>query len=101
MKKKHKMYRGDLMSKLPSIYKEKITTKNNNKKYCYVTNKEDIKNEILNLFKSQSLHNLKVLIKTPLKEYRTYIYEYNNEFIKTIQNEKISLDDIVSIKRIS
>ena len=99
MKKKHKMYRGDLMSKLPSIYKEKINIKDNNKKYCYVTNKESIKEEIKEL--SKSFYKSKFYIKTKNKELETYIYEYKDNYLRTIKNEKISLDDIISIKRIS
>lgn len=85
------------MSKLPSIYKEEIKVKSNNKKYCYVTEKEDIESIIKDLLKNPR----KVLIKTTEKDITTYIYDYKDNYINTIQNEKISLDDIISIKRIS
>ena len=89
------------MNKLPSIYQDKMQKKTNNKKYCTVINKEEIKNEINNLFKGPSQrYNTKVLIKTPIKEYETIIYDKRGNDLITMQNEKISIDDIIFIKRI-
>ena len=89
------------MNKLPSIYQDKMKTKSNNKKYCTVINKEDILQEINNLFKDPSQrYNNKVLIKTPIKEFETTIFDKKGNDLITMQNEKISIDDIIFIKRI-
>ena len=90
------------MKKLPSIYKEKIKLKNNNKEYCYIKNIDEIKNEINNLFKEPGpIYDKKVLVKTPFEEFETYLFRKRENELITTKDEIIKIEDIISIKRIS
>lgn len=90
------------MKILPSIYKESIKKKNNNKEYCYIKNIEEIKKEINNLFKEPGpIYNKKVLVKTLFEEFETYLFSRRENELITTKNERIKIEDIISIKRIS
>ena len=93
------------MKKLPSIYKNTSTTKDNNNKICYIThhNKKETINDILNdIFNGYQIpYHIKVQITTKNKIMNTYLTARGNNYILTIQNELIKLSDIIEIKRIS
>lgn len=89
------------MNKKPIIYEDKLKSKTN-KNYCYVTKIEDIKKEIDNIFNSLGpLYQKRVWIKTENKEQETYLLRKDENSITTFQKERIPIDDILSIKRIS
>ena len=90
------------MNKKPIIYNQDINKNNTNKKYCYVRKEEDIREDINNIFDSLGpIYNKKVRITTQEKELDTYLMKKDENYIFTYQNEKISISDIISIKRIS
>lgn len=90
------------MTKLPSIYKEKISSsKQHNKTTCYVTNKEDLAKELDIIFDNKPLYYQKVFIETPFKTYHTRIIERRENELITMNKERIPLQDIQTIKRIS
>ena len=91
------------MNKLPPIYKEEINTrKEHNQTICYVQEKDNIKEQINNLFKDISpMYLHEVLIKTPINTWKTRIQDVTEEEVITINKEKIKLKDIEMIKRIS
>ena len=79
-----------------------IKKSNNNKKQCTVINKDEIIKDINNLFNDLGpIHTKKVLIETPVKAIEANIYKKTDEYLFTMKNEKIAIDDILSIKRIS
>jgi hypothetical protein len=96
-----KFYKGDKMRKLPSIFKNNEVPKQHNVEYCLVLEKTDIKRKLDNLFEELGpIYKKRVLIKTKDREFETYIIKRYNGFIKTVENNIISENDIESIKRI-
>lgn len=93
------------MNDLSNVYKSNINKEiNNNKEYCYLQNRKDdeVNLELNNLVNSLGpLHGKKVIIKTSLREFETYIYKINKESIMTKELEVIMKKDIINIKRIS
>lgn len=81
-----------------SIYKNIIDKDiNNNQEYCYLKNITN--NKINNLFNDISnIYKYKVSIKTPNKEYITHLIGKNDKYVVTYKDEKIFLDDIISIE---
>ena len=96
------------MKNLPKLYKnENNITTNNNKKVCYLE-KEQKKlvteelNSIFNDLNKQNINNnIKVFIKTKKNSYETSIIIKTKKDIITIDDEKIPIEDIIYIKRIS
>lgn len=96
------------MKDLPKLYKnENSIITDNNKKVCYLE-KEQKKlvmeelNSIFNDLNTQNINNnIKVFIKTKKKSYETSIIIKTKKDIITIDDEKIPIEDIVYIKRIS
>ena len=96
------------MKNLPKLYKnENNSTTNNNKKVCYLE-KEQKKlvteelNSIFNDLNKQNINNnIKVFIKTKKNSYETSIIIKTKKDIITIDDEKIPIEDIIYIKRIS
>ena len=97
------------MKDLPKLYKnENNIITDNNKKVCYLE-KEQKKlvteelNSIFNDLKNPKKlnNNIKVFIKTKKKSYETSIIIKTKKDIITIDDEKIPIEDIIYIKRIS
>ena len=89
------------MKKLPKIFKSEKKPKSHNKEYCFVKEREPIKEEIDDLFNSLGpIYRKRVLIKTKDQLIDTYILKRSNGIIKTINNNTILEDDIESIRRI-
>ena len=92
------------MKKLPKLYKN-YNTSNNNKNYCYLKNIEDNNtttdelNKILNI--SKHIYDIKYEINTKDKKYITYIISKTKDAIYTLEDEKILINDIISIKKIA
>lgn len=93
------------MNKTSNIYKCSIDREiRNNKEYCYLENikENDINKDLDKLFNSLGpLYRKKVIIKTKLREFETYVYKRNKETIMTKELEIIPIKDIISLKRIS
>mgnify|MGYP007069953061 CR=1 FL=1 len=90
------------MKKLPTIYKQEYKSFHNNQKICYVTNQDEIENKVNMIFDALGpIQYKKIFIQTTTKEYNTYIINKTDKELITIQNEKIPIQDIISIKRIS
>ena len=99
------------IKKLPKLYKnEKLNIKNNNKKICYVERKDNSKNnnnnnnrETINkIFNGIGRpYNVKVYLQTKDLSKETSLLAKNSEFIITIDNEKIPIDSIIKIERLS
>jgi len=97
------------IKKLPKLYKnEKINIKSNNKNICYVERKDTIKsnsnirekiNEIFNGIGHP--YNIRVYIQTKDFSKETSLLAKNSEFIITIDKEKIPIDNIIKIEKIS
>ena len=96
------------MKYLPKLYKnENSIITDTNKKVCYLE-KEQKKlvmeelNSIFNDLNTQNINNnIKVFIKTKKKSYETSIIIKTKKDIITIDDERIPIEDIVYIKRIS
>lgn len=102
------------IKKLPKIYQNDINKPiHNNKKMCYV-NKEKMKNEVLpNEMTSQEINdfinhifnttgyafNTNVMIKTQNDIYHTSLIAKRNDYILTIDEDKIRIEDIKSITK--
>lgn len=90
------------MNKLPSIYKQDLKTTNTNKEYCYAIKKETLEEEIESIMDSLGpIQKKKVRIETTKGNYITYMSHQDKDAIWTIDNKKIPLEEILSIKRIS
>lgn len=97
------------MKKLPKIYKQDIKKKINNNHSVYYSNTKDIKPEILTinvdefldvLFKEPGyIFNKALLIKTKDKTYDTAIVKKSDHYLYTLSDDKIKINDIVSIER--
>ena len=101
------------MQKLPEIYKNIINKRiNNNMEKCIINdnnnyevnnsnmNKIEINSYIDNLFNSNGyIFNIPVMIKTHDKLYDTYLVTKTNDYLLTINNERIIIDDIISISK--
>lgn len=93
------------MKTLPSLYKnENMTYKDNNRKNCVV--KENIRdNNVLevinNIFNSKGYpFDKKVIIKTKEKTMKTYLVTLLDNKVKTLNDEIINIEDIITIERI-
>ena len=90
------------MKKLPELYKNTNISLTNNKKYCYVeeqTNNqsiEEIQNKIKNII--HETNSNQVIIKTKDNEYKTIIVAKVNNNIITLNNDKIPINEIISIE---
>ena len=98
------------MKKLPRIYTGSIPkgTGNNNNLYYSLygsepkvikpatTNSNVTISELMNV---KELASIPVVITTKNKSYDTYIVLLKSNYLVTLENEKISLNDIISIKR--
>lgn len=98
------------IKKLPKLYKnEKLNIKNNNKKICYVERKDNSKNNNNNIRETINKifngigrpYNVKVYLQTKDLSKETSLLAKNSEFIITIDNEKIPIDSIIKIERLS
>ena len=97
------------IKKLPKLYKnEKLNIKNNNKKICYVERKDNSKNnnnirETINkIFNGIGRpYNVKVYLQTKDLSKETSLLAKNSEFIITTDKEKIPIDNIIKIERLS
>ena len=100
------------IKKLPKLYKnEKLNIKNNNKKICYVERKDNSKNNNNNNNNRETInkifngigrpYNVKVYLQTKDLSKETSLLAKNSEFIITIDNEKIPIDSIIKIERLS
>lgn len=97
------------IKKLPKLYKnEKINIKSNNKNICYVERKDTIKNnsnireKINEIFNGIGHpYNIRVYIQTKDFSKETSLLAKNSEFIITIDKEKIPIDNIIKIEKIS
>ena len=97
----------NIIKKLPKIYQNNIDKKINNNKEIYYSkysNKEERTSDIGllldGIFNSdKSVYNIPVIINTSNKSYDTYLVARTNSYILTIDQEKIYIKDIISIKR--
>ena len=99
------------IKKLPKLYKnEKLNIKNNNKKICYVERKDNSKNNNNNNIRETinkifngigRTYNVKVYLQTKDLSKETSLLAKNSEFIITLDNEKIPIDSIIKIERLS
>ena len=100
MKKKHKIKRGEIMQSKVIIWKKE--NKINNQKYCYAKTEREHLLEIEDKIKEmEPIYNKKVWIKTREKEIETKIFNKYKKYLLTMSNEKIPIEDIIQIKRIS
>ena len=102
-----------IIRKLPRIYQNDINKKINNNKKTYhlkynnneevvVTsmNNEDVNKVIDSIFNTTGYaFNINVIIKTRNKTYDTSLIAKRNGYILTLDNDRIRIDDIISIKR--
>lgn len=104
------------MKKLPKIYQNTITKKiNNNKTTCYlknITNDNSDRENIVamnnisvnsfidDIFNSTGYaFNIPIIIKTNNNIYETSLIAKRNGYVLTFDNDKIYIEDIISIKR--
>lgn len=98
------------MKKLPKIYKNEITKKiNNNKEVCYLKNeqvsdmthnsKKDIELTLDEIFNGIGYsYNIPVTIKTSTKTYETSLITKTKNNVVTLDNDIISIEDIISLE---
>lgn len=97
------------MKKLPELYQNTINKKiNNNKTKCYVDSEiinDYMNSNQINLFLNDLFNdigyvfNIPVVIKTNTKTYETSLIARTNGYLLTFDNDKISISNIISIKR--
>lgn len=97
------------MKKLPNIYKSEINkqiTNNNTVYYCTPKNEileENYENPLIfleNLFKEKGyIFNKPLIIKTKEKVYDTAIVKKEDNYLYTLTEDKILIDDIINIKK--
>lgn len=99
------------MSELPKVYHNKIDKKiNNNSKYYYSANKKedlkettdtvDIRKKINDIFRSSNfIYKANVKITTKDKNFTTKIIGRNKNYLITMDNKVISIDDIINIEK--
>ncbi len=97
------------MKKLPKIYKQDIKKRINNNHTVYYSNTKEQKSEILTidvdeflegLFKEAGyIFNKALIIKTRDKTYDTAIVKKSDQYLYTLSDDKIKINDIVSIER--
>lgn len=97
--------------KLPKVFQNQINKNiNNNEKYYYSANNKKNKNEINepknirkiinSIFLSPNyIYKANVIIKTKNAEYETKIIGRNKEYLITMDNKTIKIDDIIDIKK--
>ena len=99
-----------IIKELPKIYQNDIDKKiTNNKEVFYSLtdssrnlkmDHEDISIMIDGIFNGEhQVYNIPVIIKTSTKVYDTYIVARTNSYLLTIDRDRISINDIISIKR--
>ena len=92
------------MKTLPSLQKnENIRFKDNNKTNCII--KESINDKVLDtikdIFYSKGYpFDKKVIIKTKEKTMKTYLVTLLDNKVKTLNDEIINIEDIITIERI-
>lgn len=102
------------MKEIPKVFHNKINKKiNNNNKIYYSTKnsnidekinnkQQDIRKELRNIFNSSNyIYKASVEIKTKEQTYKTKIIGRNKNYVITIDNQVILIDNIISIKKIS
>ena len=85
------------MKELPKIFANKIDNIKNNKTVSRENEKIDIKSKIDELFQDKELYKKDLLITTD-KEYVKRILLKKDNYLISMQNEKINIDDIKDIK---
>lgn len=85
------------MKELPKIFANKIDNIKNNKTVSKENEKIDIKSKIDELFQDKELYKKDLLITTD-KEYVKRILLKKDNYLISMQNEKINIDDIKDIK---
>ena len=94
-----------IIKKLPKIYQNEINKKiTNNKKICYLNNKEqipkknidDVLNEIFNGLGYS--YNIPVIITTKNKIYNTSILSKTKNNIITLDNDIININNVIDIE---
>ena len=90
------------MKNLPSVYKNSdLASKVHNKEFCYVVSQDDVLAQIDKIFDSLGpIYKKKVLIETIHGEFKTFIYRRSGNYLITVSDEKILIDDILSIRRV-
>lgn len=99
-----------IIKKLPKIYQNNIDKKINNNKEVYcsfrqdnnieVQEKSDISLIIDGIFNNErSVYNIPVIIKTSTKVYDTFLVARTSSYLLTIDQDRINIKDIYSIKR--
>ena len=97
---------------LPKLYKnEMINIKSNNKNICYIERKDIIKNNSNNSNIRETIneifngighpYNIRVYLETKNFSKETSLLAKNSEFIITTDKEKIPIDNIIKIERLS
>ena len=91
------------MKELPNIYKNNnFNPSFHNRDFCYVMERGDIEKQIDQIFDSLGpISKKKVFIETVDRTFSTFLYKRTNRYLITIQDEKILIDDILSIRRVS
>ncbi len=100
-----------IIKKLPKIYQNNINKpiKNNRESYYSLSpnqsldigqNSLDIDLILDGIFKSDHhAYNIPVIIQTSTKSYDTYLIARTNSYVLTLDQDKIKIEDIISIKR--
>ena len=100
----------NIIKKLPKIYQNDIDKKFSNNEEIFYSfsdssrnvkmNYEDISIIINGIFNGEhQVYNIPVIIKTSSKVYDTYVIARTNNYLLTIDRDKININDIISIKR--
>ena len=99
-----------VIKKLPKIYQNTIDKKiKNNETVYYSKNRYSEKEETMdldsiNIFLDNIFNgigyafNISVIIKTNTKVYKTSLITRTNNYLLTLDNDKIKISDIISIK---
>ena len=98
----------DIIKKLPKIYQNSIDKKISNNKELYYSayskndsvSNTDIDLLIDGIFNNKTkVYNIPVIINTINKSYDTYLVARTSSYLLTIDQERILIKNIISIKR--
>lgn len=90
------------MKKLPSIYKNEINKKiKNNREVTYIKEEKQNINEIIDsIFNGLGYsYNIPLVITTKNKVYETSLISRTKTKINTLDNDSITINEIISIER--
>lgn len=89
------------MKNLPNLYKNtRGNIKNNNKEYCYLEKEQkDNNKEIEEFIKNTNILGIPLILTTNENTFVTRIIKVEKDYLITLKNERIKIEDIKKIEK--